>query len=623
MKRMSVTAQVPDSSRSSPPENARTIIYARVSDDSQAKDDRASLPEQERNCRRFAEQKGREVDFVWTDAGVSGRDEERCERLVSWAEAHPRRGDRGLVIVQDASRWGRFTGRPHASGFYQHRLSRAGWDMAFALQPSTGNRLTDGVVAVLHNTQAAAESEEKGRRAQMGMIGQAKLGRWLGRPPFGYDRLAISESGKKRLLTPYDRSAEGERVKLVPGPKDDVRTVARIFEWFAQGVGVEDIARRLNEEHAPGPWTRYPDRRLRRDGTRGTDKWGGFSQVDKMLQCEAYIGRRRFRPRILDDEAQGKKPFSHPDNWIVVEDAHDPLVSREIWNKVQALLSKPKRPRATGTRYLLTGLLRCRCGADFIGGGGTREFVLSRTAATHVQVGGKRSREFRPAKPGEKARYMRVTDRESNSCYRCPRCNDPRRITVNRRWLEDQVVQTATDHVKKVLDDGTFDALLDEVLTAQRGKRQKDRRNFDAELTQVRQERETLVQKIARGVISDDDAKVYVGVLRDAEEMLKVEKQRSRFEEQGTRVGAKERQRLKAMARDFKERIHKADIATARDLIASWVEGIVVDGRNPRQRTAKLMLRRVPMAQLANDPSARRAREKRCWPDECRQSCPH
>lgn len=610
---------------SSPPENAATIVYCRVSDDSQAQDDKASLGTQERHCRAFAEQRGRAVDFAWIDPGVSGRDEERCERLVSWAEAHRRRGDdRGLIVVQDASRWGRFTGRPYASGFYRHRLSRAGWDLEFALQPSTGNRTTDGVVAVLHDAQAAAESEEKGRRAQMGMIGQAKLGRWTGRPPFGFDRVATSDSGKERRLAPYELAASGERVKLVAGADADVRTVRRIFDWFAEGAGVEEIARRLNKEKVPGPWVRYRERRLRKDGSRGTDKWGGFSQIDKFLHCDAYIGRRRLRPRILDDSPRGgKREFMHPDNWIVVPNAHEAIVDQGVWDKVQARLSKPHRPRATPARYLLSGLLHCRCGSLFIGGGGSREFVLSRTAATHVQVGGKRSREFRPAKPGEKATYMRVADREANTCYRCPRCREPRAITINRTWLEGRVVEQVAKHVRTVLKDGSFDKVLDELLKDQRGKRQKTRRNFEAELAEVRQERERLVQKIAKGLISDDDVKVYLGVLRDAEVMLKADQQRGRFEEQGASVGAKERQRLRAMARDFKARIAKADIATARDLLGAWVEAIRVDGRDPRKRTGQMFLRRVPLPQCGSLTSGHRAPGRPCSLAACRRFFRH
>jgi DNA invertase Pin-like site-specific DNA recombinase len=593
-------------SSNSPPENARTISYVRVSTEDQAAEDRASLGEQVRQCAALAAERGRTVDFVWSDAGVSGRDEARLERLTTWCEAHRRpKTDRGLVVVLKRDRWARFVHDDNASAFYEYRLTRANWDVEFVLERKTGNRTGDAVLATIHRRLASEESEERSRRAQMGMIAQAKAGHWLGRPPFGYDREAISENGKRRRLMPGERSADGERVRLVLGDPRAVRAVQRIFEWYAEGVGVEEIAKRLNKERAPSPASRYPNVGRAR-GTPSPAQWTPWGAVSKILRCEAYIGRRRFRPRILDEGEKG--PTTHRDSWIVVDNAHEALIDQQLLDRVQARLTRPHRPRgATPTRYLLLGILRCRCGAEFIGSGGTRYFVLSRTAATHVQVGPKRSTVFRPAKPGERAMYRKVEDPESNSCYRCPQCREPRIVTINRRWLEARVIDEVSKHVQCALKDGSFDRVLDDLLESQGGKRRKVRRDVEAERSQVKQEQARLVEAVAKGLLQDYEVKDLRDALRKRLDDLEAEGQRDKFAERGATLDARARVKLKQMARDFAARIAKADIATARELLALWVSEIVVDGRDPAKRTGRLILRRVPLPQLADQPQAVRS----------------
>lgn len=584
---------------SEPAPNARTIAYVRVSTDAQAAEDRASLPEQEAQCRAFTKDRfEREVEHVWADLGISGRDESRLERLTAWCEGHPRpQADRGLIVALSRDRWGRFVHDDNAAAYFEYRLAKVGWDVDFVLAPKTENRTANVVMSSIYNRMAAAESEEKARRARMGMTDQASKGHWQGRPPFGYERVAISVTGKERTLAPYERAAESERVKLIPGNPSDARTVQRIFEWFAGGLGVEDIARKLNAERIPGPWVRYPERRLRKDGTRGTNRWGGFSQVDKILANPAYIGQVRWWPKT-DHGQRRREP-------VVTENAHTALVERDVWAKVQVRLNRPRRERASPTRYLLTGLLRCQCGELFVGAGGTKDYAPARNG-THVQIGGKRSRDYRPVKPGERGTHVKTTDREANTCYKCPKCRTPRSITVNRPWLEARVVELVSAHVAKVIKSGTFDEVLDELLAAQRGKRQQSRRDFAAERRELERSRQRLVGAVAKGLISDEDARLEMANIRDAAEALDAEEHRTRFEDRSSTLNTAERQRIKAMAKDFGKRIQKADLTTARSLLSGWVAQITVDGRQPRKRTGRLVLRPVPLEQCDNSPRADR-----------------
>lgn len=581
-----------DSSRSLsiPPENARTIAYLRVSTEDQAADDRASLPEQQQQCETFAAAHDRTIDFVWSDEGISGRNVATLERLTTWCEKHQRgpKTDRGLIVCLKRDRWARFTHNDNASAHYEYLLSQAGWDVEFVLEPKTKNKTADAVMAIVHGRMASEESEERGRRASVGMLAQARRGHWQARAPYGYDREATSELGKSRRLAPGERSAKGERVRLVPGSADQVRVVRKVFEWGAEGVPVDKIAARLNEQRAPGPWQQYK----RRAGYDGL--WAGFSQVDRILKNPVYIGCVRWRPRLDDGSGERVK------DPVLVEDAHKPLVDRALFDKVQVRFNKPKGTRvATSGRYLLTGTLKCSCGTLFNGGGGSRRFVVARDG-THVQVGGLRSGEFRLAKAGERGNYVAVKDPERFQFYKCPTCREPRRVTVNKKWIEAKAIELVSAHVRQVLKDGSFDEALDEMMTEQSGQRRKGRKDMESERAELRQGLDRLAVAVANGSLKLNEVKPLADALRIRLEEIEHDKQRGRFEERGALLSPKERLRLKAMARDFPTRIKNADIVTARELLSAWVSEIVVDAKNPRKRTGRLVLRAVPIEGFSN-----------------------
>ena len=276
------------------PSDARTIIYRRVSTDDQAKDDLASFPEQERQCRAYAADLHRVVDHLWDDDGVSGRDESRLERLAAWCEGHRRAdGDRGLIIALKRDRWARFVHDANASAYFEYRMRRAGWDVAFALERKTGNKTADAITASLHTSMASAESEEKARRASVGMLAQARVGHWQGRAPFGY---ALAVDGKHR--------------KLVDGDPGDVATVRRIFARFTAGATLQAIAAELNATKVPGPFDQHPSHTWRFESRRPPCGRWTSSAVRSILGNPTYTGRVVYKPRHMNDERNQPVTFA-------------------------------------------------------------------------------------------------------------------------------------------------------------------------------------------------------------------------------------------------------------------------------------------------------------------------
>ena len=48
-----------------------------------------------------------------------------------------------------------------------------------------------------------------------------------------------------------------------------------------------------------------------------------------------------------------------PDEWVVVENMHEPLVDREVYDIVQEKVESRKRPDAFGNFSLFAGVLKC------------------------------------------------------------------------------------------------------------------------------------------------------------------------------------------------------------------------------------------------------------------------
>jgi DNA invertase Pin-like site-specific DNA recombinase len=559
MKEAKAPAPAQPSAAAAPPGDARCIVYTRVSTEDQAAPDKASLADQERECRAYAEQHGWTVDYLWTDAGVSGRDEARLERLTRWCEQHPRRDAQGgRIVALNASRWGRFVHNPHTSEFFKYRLRKAGWLVEFPQQPSTGHRTTDGVLGVIHDAQAAQESEEKGYRARMGMVGAAEKGYWTGRPPFGYQRVAVDQkTTRERKLEAYEHAAGGERVKLIPGPARDVATVEEVFRLAARGVPLEQIAKRLNQLGTPGPWRRYGN-----NWRSGKAPEWTLANVKAILTNPAYLGDLVFGRRAPDDD--GERREAPREEWVVVENAWPALVDRPTWGKINAAIGARKgqrRPRVV--RYVLSGMVICtRCGSRLIGGGGSRPTA---------------------------------TDPARFAFYKCPRCREPR-VYVSRALLEGQVSEIVTAHVREVVRTG-FDRALNEALAAlrRRGAGHDQEAQRERAVVQLRQQRDNLVAAVARGTLREDEARTMLETVRRDLEALEVEQHAGRFALRRWTLTTRERAQLKAMALNFPQQLARADLATARALLGYWIADAYVDST---RRTGRVVLRRAPLAGL-------------------------
>jgi hypothetical protein len=140
--------------------------------------------------------------------------------------------------------------------------------------------------------------------------------------------------------------------------------VKKIFELRVNGLGYNAVARRLNEEGITSPRDYYYQRKDSENTRREGHCWNSVS-LKGLLRNEVYIGSI-VSFKYGSESYKSHKLISKPkEEWIRRENTHEPLIEREIWDRVQTLAKKRyiRRPKKDGTTNIFTGLLVCAdCG---------------------------------------------------------------------------------------------------------------------------------------------------------------------------------------------------------------------------------------------------------------------
>lgn len=180
---------------------------------------------------------------------------------------------------------------------------------------------------------------------------------------------------KKIKSVKHDKQRKGEFIggkalygyKLHPTEKnkiiideDAAPTVRYIFGMALEGMSCRQIAVRLNEEGVPTP-SQYAGLTVTRKGPY-SGKWSS-ERISDMLQNETYIGNI-VQGRTVKISYKSKKVLKQTrDNWIVVENTHEPIIDKDVFQKVKMLVNSRKHTRSRTYNFLLKGLIFCHeCG---------------------------------------------------------------------------------------------------------------------------------------------------------------------------------------------------------------------------------------------------------------------
>jgi len=140
--------------------------------------------------------------------------------------------------------------------------------------------------------------------------------------------------------------------------------VRRIFDMRSQGLSVKTITRTLTDDGIPNPATYY----TRLDGKKINKRFSPYwspRTVMWILSNPIYIGTLT-QHKTTSVSYKNHKIIHIPDSeQIVKENAHEPIIRREVWEKVQTMNQSVSRGRMdqNNKTHALSGLLVCAdCG---------------------------------------------------------------------------------------------------------------------------------------------------------------------------------------------------------------------------------------------------------------------
>ena len=181
---------------------------------------------------------------------------------------------------------------------------------------------------------------------------KARRGEYLGAlDPYGY------------LRHPDDKH------KLIIN-EETAPVVRRMFEMCAAGIGARSIASTLNNEGilSPKEYTRFRKHNPERDGEFERRHFWTRTYVQFMLKNEIYVGSM-VQGREYTPSYRSKKREPIPkEEWIVVPNMHEPIVTRELFDEAQKRMGTRKKTiKAKDEPDLFAGLFFCEaCGTSML-----------------------------------------------------------------------------------------------------------------------------------------------------------------------------------------------------------------------------------------------------------------
>lgn len=308
----------------------RVAAYCRVSTDHE--DQANSFESQQRYFRQYIERNPDwELYEIFADEGISGTNTKKrseFKRMIACAKE----GDFDLIITKEISRFARNT---LDSIYYTRDLKKHGVGVIFM---NDNINTLDGDAELrlaIMSSIAQEESRKTSERVKWGQKRRMEQGVVFGRSMLGYDvkdgKMTINEEGAK--------------------------IVRLIFHKFAnENKGTHVIARELREAGIT------PMR---------VKEWSN-TVILRVIRNEKYCGdlvqKKTFTPDFLSHE---KKYNRGEEEFVIIKDHHEPIVSRELFEKANRILDEKSLTQEGkakhSNRYPFSGKIKCGCcGSSYV-----------------------------------------------------------------------------------------------------------------------------------------------------------------------------------------------------------------------------------------------------------------
>ena len=321
-----------------------TALYERLSRDDEMQGESNSIVNQKRYLEEYAQAQGFKNIRHFTDDGYSGTNFKRpgFQEMIAAIEA----GEIDVVCVKDLSRFGRDYLKV---GFYTEIMFPEKGVRFIAINNSvdSANPTENDFTPFLNimNEWYAKDTSNKIRAIFRSRMQDGK--RCSGAIPYGYRR---DPEDKNHLL--IDEEA--------------AKVVRRIYQMVIDGMGSQAIANQLTADNVliPSAYLEQSEHGESRNHSYHDPYRWNCTAVSYILDKQEYMGHTVLGKTICENFKTKKRRKARPDELIIFENTHEPIIDAETWHLVQKLRRRTRRKLANGSySHRLSGLVYCAdCG---------------------------------------------------------------------------------------------------------------------------------------------------------------------------------------------------------------------------------------------------------------------
>lgn len=182
-------------------------------------------------------------------------------------------------------------------------------------------------------------SKDISRKVRSGVWARKEKGMYLAaKAPYGYKK---SKDNKNKLEIDKEQS----------------RVIKMIFNMYDKGTKITDIAKYLKEQRIYCP--DYYDF----GGAKNGDYNWRDEAISRILKNKVYIGHIEYGKKIKLSYKSKKVKIMPREEWQIVENTHQPIISKEQFERVQTKLSIHKKTKHRKYEWKLNGIVFCKeCG---------------------------------------------------------------------------------------------------------------------------------------------------------------------------------------------------------------------------------------------------------------------
>ena len=329
----------------------RAGLYARISVETERKREADTIGNQLQLLKDYvSEHSDLTVFDIYSDDDISGTDFVRPEfsRMMN----DLRDGKIDCIIVKDLSRLGR---NYLESGEYIEMVFPFFRCRFISVTDRFDTKYQQADISVqLKNMANEMYAKDISRKICSTMRTIQDQGKFAGsRAPYGY---RLDPADKHHLII----------------DEETAPIVKQLFELLAEGNTVHFVATTMNANGIPSPGRLLYERGIASTDHFKNSKWY-MQTVRRILQDEIYLGwmvSGKFRSTYHSTGKKGSQPVPR-EEWIVTKGTHEPIVTEELFNKVQEYFVRMKEEHGQTAVYnskskkssIFKGHLRCgECG---------------------------------------------------------------------------------------------------------------------------------------------------------------------------------------------------------------------------------------------------------------------